>query len=432
MHFEALLTNQAPSLSAPLRYFLTAPIFGILAGIFIFFSDAQTLMSRYSLDSIIITHVITIGFFAFVMLGAMMQMLPVLIGAKIPKIEFVARHSYELLILGLVMMILGFYLDSKIYNLVALVSLGSGFGIVLFAIVYSLKDIKNITATFRAITTSILFAIFIVIIGLILLYGYVDGDISDTHHKLANIHSVLAVFGFAGVLIIGVAFQVLPMFYITPHFKRFCKRYVVWLITLGLVVWSVLNSFENTYTLVGKFWISLFFLAFATTVWLKLKKRKRPRSDVTIWYWRAASIYLTLGTFVWIFDQFFKEEYIVMVAILIGGGFILSIMIGMLYKIIPFLVWLHLNEKGYMNIPSTNEMIKKQIAQVQFIFLMLALIGFIFSFYIPDLLQGSAVLFIISMFLLEYTIISPILIYRKMIQTKPDTDINNLEIVSGA
>ena len=379
MQFSGLSTDQAPPISAPLRFFLTAPIFGVLAGILILFSDSSTLMSRYSLDSIVITHVMTIGFFAFVMLGAITQMLPVLAGAKIPKVEFATRHSHELLVLGLIMMILGFYQESQIYNLVALISLGSGFGILLVSILIAIKGVENITATVRAITTSVIFAISIVIMGMILLYSYIVGDITVFHHNLANIHSVLAIFGFAGVLIIGVAFQVLPMFYVAPHFKRFCKTYVVWLITSGLLVWAVLNSFDNSFTLVGKFWIALFFWAFATTVWRKLSLRKRPISDVTVWYWRAASIYMTLGTFLWIFDEFFKDEYIVMVAILIGGGFILSIMVGMLYKIVPFLVWFHLNAKGYMSIPTINEMINKNVAKVQFVTLMLSLVGFIFS-----------------------------------------------------
>jgi len=85
-----------------------------------------------------------------------------------------------------------------------------------------------------------------------------------------------------------------------------------------------------------------------------LSARRRPISDVTVWYWSVASISLTLGAFLWIFDEYFKNEYVVMVGIILGGGFILSILIGMLYKIIPFLVWFDLNGMGYMTIPTMN------------------------------------------------------------------------------
>jgi len=66
-----LSTDQAPPISAPVRFFLTAPLFGVLAGILMFFSESASLMNRFSMDSIVITHAMTIGFLAFIMLGAM-------------------------------------------------------------------------------------------------------------------------------------------------------------------------------------------------------------------------------------------------------------------------------------------------------------------------------------------------------------------------
>jgi len=426
MELAGLSTDQAPPISAPVRFFLTAPLFGILAGILIFFSDAATLMNRFSMESIVITHAITIGFLSFIMLGSMTQMLPVLAGAKMPKVGLVTKSSYILLVIGVISMLFGLYTSSTLLNIIAFIGLGSGFLIILTATALSLRTVVNFNATVRGISTSIVFAFFVVLMGLYLLYSYIINDIDSTHMVVANVHSVWAVFGFAVILIIGVAFQVLPMFYVAPKFKAFCKKRVVWLISIGLVIWMLLSAFYEEYTIVGKLWIAVFIWAFATTVWLKLSRRRRPISDVTVWYWRSASIFLTLGSFLWIFDEYFKHEYIVMVGILIGG-FILSIIIGMLYKIVPFLVWFHLNAMGYMSIPTINEMINKRVAQIQFVLFIVALIGFIFSFYMPHLLKFSAISFIISMVLLEYNVISPVLIYVKTKKTKPDFDMSMFE-----
>ena len=424
MDFNGLSIDQAPPISAPVRFFLTAPLFGILAGLLIFFSDTNTLMSRYAIDSIVVTHAMTIGFFAFIMLGAMTQMLPVLAGAKIQNVDAVTKYSHALLVVGTVSMLVGIYADSKLFNIIAFFGLGSGFLIILIATAISLKSVTNITATVRGIITSLGFAFAVVLMGLFLLYSYITNDITAAHATIANIHSVWAIFGFCGILIIGVSFQVLPMFYVAPKFKQFCKKRVVWLIYAGLLMWMFLSIFYEEYTLYAKLWIATFFWAFATAVWVKLSARRRPISDVTVWYWRSASIFLTLGSFLWIFDEYFKHEYIVMVGILIGGGFILSIMVGMIYKIVPFLVWFHLNGMGYMSIPTMNEMIDKNLAKLQFILLILSLIGFIFAFYMPELLKPSAVSFIISMALLEYNIILPMLIYRKTLKSKPDFDMS--------
>ncbi len=428
MELNGLSADQAPPISAPTRFFLTAPIFGIIAGLLILFSDVSILSNRYSIDAIVITHVLTVGFLSFVMLGALTQMLPVLAGVKIPKVDLVTKLSYIFLLLGTIFMILGMMGDYSKITLISSIFLGMGFLILLIAIVIGFRKVGNITASVRALLTSLTFSLIIVLLGIQLLASYGIGSFSSFHLFLANTHSVWAIFGFAGVLIIGVSFHVLPMFYVAPRFKRFCKQKVVWLIVIGLLLWAFLNIFFDAYSVIAKIWIATFFWAFATTIYIKLNKRRRPVSDVTVWYWRSAAIFMTFGTFAWVIDDFFDHKYIVIVSILIGGGFIFTIMIGMLYKIVPFLVWFHLNAKGYMSIPTMNDMINKKLSKIQFILFIISLIGFIISFFIPSLLTYFAITFIVSMIILEYNIIAPILLYRKIIKTKPDFDMSVFSI----
>jgi len=427
LDLNGLSADQAPPISAPLRFFLTAPLFGLLAGFLILFADAGVLNSRYSLESIAVTHAITIGFLGFVMLGALTQMLPVLAGVRVPHIGLVSKISHAFLVLGTLFMIFGLLGSYSKIILSASVFLGIGFLSMIIAMLIALKSVSNITASVRAIITSLVFAFVIVLIGIYLLSSYGIGKFSDFHSLLANVHSVWAIFGFAGVLIIGVSFHILPMFYVAPRFKKFCKTKVVWLITIGLILWLILNLYEF-YPVFAKIWIANFFWAFATTVWMKLDKRRRPVTDVTIFYWRTAAVFMTLGTFSWAINDFYDDEFISMVSILIGGGFVLSIMIGMLYKIVPFLVWFHLNSKGYMSIPTMNDMINKNLARVQFWLYLVSLIGFMFSYYTPEILPIFASTFILSMLILEYNIISPVLVYMKIIKTKPEFDMSAFNI----
>jgi hypothetical protein len=427
LDLKGLTPDQAPAISAPLRFFLTAPLFAILAGILIFFSDAATLTSRFSMDSIVITHAITIGFLGFVMLGALTQMLPVLAGVSVPKVTLVSAISHVSLVFGTLFMIFGLLNGTKALIFMASLLLGLGFLIMIISMFIALRKVVNITASVRAIITSLVFAFIAVLIGMHLLASYGTEKFSSLHLLFANIHSVWAIFGFAGVLIIGVSFHILPMFYVAPRFKQFCKRRVVWLIAIGLVLWLILNVYEF-YPVLAKVWVANFFWAFVTTVWIKLNKRRRPISDVTVYYWRSAAIFMTLGTFSWAINEFYNDEYVSMVSILIGGGFILSIMIGMLYKIIPFLVWFHLNSKGYMSIPTMNEMISNKLSLVQFWLFVISLVGFMFSYYTPELLKVFATTFTLSMLILEYNIIQPILVYRRVIKTKPDFDISAFNI----
>lgn len=424
MNYEGLSVDQAPPISVPLRFFLSAPIFGIVAGILMLFSDSATLFSRFSGETIAITHAMAIGFLGFVMFGALFQMLPVLAGVKIAKAKLIATTTHIMMSLGLMLMIFGFISDFKKILLISSLLLGGGFLITIISMLYAFRGVVQINASIRAMITSLVFALLISLIGMHLLASHGLGKFSSTHLLFANVHSVWAIFGFAGVLIIGVAFHVLPMFYVAPRFKPFCKRKVVWLITTGLILWLVLNIFAPTFSWIAKAWIAMFFWAFSTTVFMKMNARRRPIKDATIWYWKSAAVFMTLGMFSWVGDDFFGGEYIVLVSLLIGGGFILSIMQGMIYKIVPFLVWFHLNAKGYMSIPTMNDMINKNLAKVQAILFIVSLTGLIVSAFVPSLFYIFVTTFILSMVILEYNIIMPVLIYNKTLKSKPDFDMS--------
>ena len=234
MDFNGLSMDQAPPISAPLRFYLVAPIFGIIAGFMILFSSVDMLSSRYSMDSVVITHAITIGFLGFVMLGSLTQMLPVLAGVVIPKVDVISKISFGLLVVGTLTMLLGLMGGSTLFNIISLLSLGVGFTLMIGVIVLAILKVKNFNATVKAMSTSLVFASLVVIMGLFLLLTYIDNDFAEYRYVVANIHSVWGIFGFGGILIIGVTFQVLPMFYVAPRFKQFCKKRVVWIISFGL------------------------------------------------------------------------------------------------------------------------------------------------------------------------------------------------------
>lgn len=424
MDFDGLSVDQAPPITAPLRFFATAPLFALLAGFFILFSDAATLSSRFAPQTVAITHAITIGFFSFVMFGALVQMLPVLAGVKIARVDKVSKISYALLVMGTLGMIFGLWFELSKLLLVASLLLGGGFLLLITAMLFAFRTVVHVNASIRAMITSLVFALLITLLGAHLLASYGIGKFGALHPLFANIHSVWAIFGFAGILIIGVAFHILPMFYVAPRFEPSFQRFVTPMIGAALALWLVLNLFAPSYTVVAKSLIALLFIVFALAALSKLNARRRKVSDITIWYWKSATLFMVFGALTWVANDFFDEKYSVVVSVLIGGGFIFSVMSGMLYKIVPFLVWFHLNAKGYMSIPTMNDMINKKAAKWQFALFSISLVGFTLSFFMVKLLGFFALIFIISMVLLEFNIISAVLIYFKTIKTKPDFDMS--------
>ena len=85
MFNQGLSLNQAPPASIPFRFFLTAPLFGILIGLVFFFYPLESITDQYSPVAIAVVHLFTLGMLAMIIFGAMQQMMPVLAGAVIKK-----------------------------------------------------------------------------------------------------------------------------------------------------------------------------------------------------------------------------------------------------------------------------------------------------------------------------------------------------------
>src|SRR3989338_5515889 len=68
--YGKLSIQQAPPLSVPARFFLTAPVFGMVAALILLFTGKDLLSSRWTPGMLAVTHCLTLGFFTSVMIGA--------------------------------------------------------------------------------------------------------------------------------------------------------------------------------------------------------------------------------------------------------------------------------------------------------------------------------------------------------------------------
>jgi len=424
MNFTGLSLDQAPPISAPLRFFLTAPFFAMVAAVLILFSDPSVLTSRYSLETITITHLFTIGFLAMVMLGALQQMLPVLAGVSLPKASLVATTSHILISLGLILMAVGLLQSMKVFTFIATLSLGLGFLILLGAIILAIRKVEFLTPTIRGMRWAIGFALVIVMLGMHLLSSYATGVMGESHLSFANMHAVLAIFGFAGILIIGVAFQVIPMFYVTPAFHENYQKYLVLAVVSTLILWAVLSFIAIDFAWIAKSALVLLIALFGYLIIEKMNQRKRPIADITVYYWRLSGGMAIFGALLWLSTGFIEADTLSFVGVIIGGGFLMSVMSGMLYKIIPFLVWFHLNGMGYMSIPSMGEMVHKKMALVQFTLFVVTLVLFAVAFWLPVLMKLGAITLFVSMILLEINLMLAYKNYGETRKRKPDFDMS--------
>jgi len=104
--------DQSPELAAVLRFFLATPLFALLAGLLLLWQGESAFHSRWSPATLALTHLFTLGVLGMSMLGALIQILPVVAGCELPHVDKMARTVHTLLGAG-TLVLAGAFLGSR-------------------------------------------------------------------------------------------------------------------------------------------------------------------------------------------------------------------------------------------------------------------------------------------------------------------------------
>lgn len=150
MFQQGLSLDQAPPISVPFRFFLTAPIFGILLGLIFFFFPIDLITNRYSHVAIGTVHLFTLGILTQIIFGAMQQMMPVLAGAVIKKPKLFAMIVHTTLTLGTILFSISFLFEIRELLIYGAISLGVSFLLFFGIAVNLLFRVEYLTSTVKA------------------------------------------------------------------------------------------------------------------------------------------------------------------------------------------------------------------------------------------------------------------------------------------
>lgn len=335
-----LRLDQAPPIHIPFRHFLTAPWFAVAAGALLYSDGAMFLTSRWSPAALASAHLLAVGFLGQVMIGAMLQMLPVLLGAPVPRVALLGSWSHVLLAAGAALMGIGFLGSGDALRLGAAAA-ALGFGAFLAGALPALVRARGEMGTRTAMRLAAVALILTVLLGLALIAGLSGWIVLPRIPDWVQAHLYLGLLGWMGLLIVGVAYQIVPMFHVTPSYPRLLTRFLTPLIFLALILASALvvdGRTEWSHWPLGL--ASLGFALFSgITVGLQVR-RARPRLDPTLAHWWLAAGAALMATAGWWLDA---PAELIGVLVLIGVG--TGLTSGMLLKIVPFLAWFHLQSR---------------------------------------------------------------------------------------
>ncbi len=409
-----LSLQQAPPFSVPARFLVSAPLFGLLAALVLLWHGPEIISHRWTPEVLAVTHFLTIGFLAMSMLGAMMQLMPVLMGKSIPRPVLFSSIIHTPLFLGT--LALGFAWLLQINQLFSVAIALLGFSLTLFIIVAIDRLLRS---TNRHVTRSMmmlaLLALFITVcLGVYLSLGY-SVQTFPLARQLTDLHLSWGLFGWVTLLIIAVAYQVIPMFQITDEYPALHQRWLGWTVFVALSALSMtyiwpLEILKTAAIILLAACLILFSL---TTLWV-LHKRRRQIADTTMRFWQLAMTSLLLLTLCWAIPSVLNLELpVFLLGILMIHGFAMTTINGMMYKIIPFIIWLHLSvhnknlrDKGargsQVKVPHMRKIIPEvaglwqfRFHLLSFILLVLATLWPLWFFYPATLLLAVAQAFLL-------------------------------------
>lgn len=228
----ALAIERAPPPARPLRFLLTTPLWGVLAGGLLLAHGEAALLSRWSPVTVALVHVFTLGVLGNAMLGSLLQFLPVVTGVRIAGARLVpALHAlYNLgvgtLVLGLSVGWYGLLLPASALLAVTL----GGFALAALAGLRAGAALRPVRA---GIATAVLFLLVTVAIG-VALAGTLAGQWSVALMRWTDIHAAFGVLGWVVLLTASVGSVTLPMLQGTAPVPR--AAFAAWLLVMALAL----------------------------------------------------------------------------------------------------------------------------------------------------------------------------------------------------
>ena len=355
MNRRGLSFDSMPALGVPFRFFLTAPVFGVLAGLLLLLAEPSELSSRWSNLLLAVTHAVTLGFLLMVMFGALFQVMPVLLGVSMPKEKLTSALIHLCLVIGILCLVGGLYSTKPYLLTIAGGALALSFTLFFVAFISRIPAMRN-TPSSWAIRLAVLSLLITTGLGLSFVAGWVDASWFPNFRDFTNIHLLWGLIGWTLLLVMAVSFQIIPMFYVTPDYPKWLCRYLPAIIFVELIFVSLSPSSP----VVGK--LSLITLTLTTSIYplytlYLISKRKRKSREATLWFWNTAMIIFLIAALMFLWLLFYNGVYLAKFELILATvsllGFVMALITGMLLKIVPFLVWMNLQQSWIKN-PTTK------------------------------------------------------------------------------
>ena len=367
----AVSQDFAPPFRLIVPYFVLGAIFFILSSLALFSVDISHLSST---DSHLLSwvHLFLLGFVMMIIFGAMAQLVPVVleVGHFAVDLYYVI---YPLLTIGTIMMGVGFLSYPWLLpfgGMIVLISLM----IFLFETFLTILKVKKLNLVMSSVLIANTFLFFGLIFGIMMAMGY-SGTVSVDIPALLHAHIYLVFVGYVGITIMGMSLILLPMFWLSHSFSWKPVENALYIISAGVISVVISSIFDIIWLRFVGFGLSITAFGFYFyQIYLIYTTRVRIENDVyfysLIFSYLSLFVSLILGLIYLMSPNSLSPNLLLGIGWLLFLGFVTFIIIGHLYKIVPFLVWYQKFSPliGKQKVPMLADMVPTKSASFQFVF----------------------------------------------------------------
>jgi hypothetical protein len=400
MRPPAVALEQAPPGGVTLPFLAVAPWFAVAAGLLLAVMGPRALSSRWSPGALALTHLLTAGFMLQATSGALLQFASVVVGARFWRPRLVARLAQLPMLAGAALLAWALGSGRPALALPAGLVLASGIGVFVLAVGAALWRASGGWRASWPLWAALLGLSVTATLG-VLLAAAVGGRIAVPLVALANWHALWGLAGWALVLLMGISAVVVPMLQLTPVFPRWLQRACTALIVAPLCLASLAPDDARRHVLAMAL-PSVALVAAATYaigILLLQARTRRPRADASAAYLRIAMLALVGLCVAGLLALSGVARLTTGDAVLVAGiaalvGVFVAAISGMLYKIVPFMLWLGLiRDGGVRGTPTIATILAPERGRRQLALFCAAAIALLLAPLLPGLASIAGLLF---------------------------------------
>jgi hypothetical protein len=387
----------APSIKLPLAFMLTG-LASLLTGVIWLVAQPSVLASyHYNQSVIAATHLFVLGFICSIVMGAMYQLVPVALETKLYS-ERLAKWQFAFHLVGFIGMVWMF----RVWNMKQVGHFASvfavGVGLFVINIARTLRRVPRWNVTATAVTAALFWISATIIAGLSIAaskctYESTTGlatatGVSSVVAGLRSVagfmarfdqlsamhaHAHLSGVGFFTLLIVGVSYKLIPMFTLSEIQNQRRAAASVVLLNVGLAGSFVTILLRSPWKLTFALVIIAALICYGLELRAILRARKRQTLDWGIKYFLTAVallIPLALLSVALSWPGLPLNTFTGQLENLYGFlglcGVVTLAILGMLYKIIPFLAWFgaYSRHVGRAQVPALADMYSARLQTV--------------------------------------------------------------------